>query len=47
MNDKVESELLQLYDYMLSIVSNSQKASELHQINNSEEFSKWVRKEVF
>lgn len=47
MNDKVESELLQLYDYMLSIISNSQKANELHQINNSEEFSKWVRKEVF
>lgn len=46
MNDIIESELLQLYDYMLSITSNPKKVSEIHQINNSNEFLNWIRKEV-
>lgn len=47
MSDKVESELLQLYEYMLKIVSDSEKSADLHYLTSSQEFSEWIRKEVF
>lgn len=47
MNDVVEAELLQLYDYMLKILSDDTKKQELSRLTDSEQFYQWLWKEVF
>lgn len=46
MSDEVEAELLNVYDYMLKVISDKEKSKELHHIQNFSGFISLLREEV-